>query len=804
MIKNHLKIAIRYLLRYKDYTVINILGLAVGITCCLLIMLFVRNEFSYDRFHQNAPRLVRAWQHEKVEGQDFINVVNPLPLGPALQSSFPEFAATCRVIDLTAMAKKGEQTFNESIVMVDSTFFNIFSFPLRNGNPAQTFPQQNSIVITPAIAEKYFGNENAVGKSILVKLDSTYENFIVSAIAEPAPTASSIRYSMLIPFSNAHKIFRERLFHSWGNVFGETYGLLKPNVQVAALEKKLPQMVKQQLGEDYKEGAYTVHLQPITDIHLNNTLPAGNQPISNPKYSYILSSVGLLILLIACINFITLSIGRSTSRAKEVGVRKVLGAERSQLIKQFWGEAFLLTLIAVTLGFVFAVLLLNPFNELIRQQLSFNFDLGFFGFGLLLIAFIAIVAGIYPAVILSGFNPMEVLKSKLAISRGSGLLRHGLIVGQFVVSIAMIVCTLGIGQQMKYVQKMDLGYAKDQVMIVPTNKTIREGTAFAALYREELLKHPEVESVTTSVYSFAETPWCNVGYTDDKKVYRNFQFNRVDANFIPALQIKLVAGRNFQPGNSADDYGSILVNESLVKEYGWKEPIGQKLPGPYEERIVGVVKDFNYESLHTKVKPLVLALKHDSILRHSQDVSFAQPPQPRVSVRMKGGNPVSNQEILKKAWMAVAPNEEFTFSFLDDRVASQYESEKRTDKIVKLAAGLSIFIACMGLFGLVTLTVIKRTKEISIRKVLGATSGSIATLLASYFVKLVVIASLVAFPLAWWALNQWLGDFAYKTTISWWLFAAAGLSAILIALITVSAQAIKAALANPVKNLRSE
>ena len=804
MIQNYLKIAFRYLLRYKDYTVINILGLAVGITCCLLIMLFVRNEFSYDRFHQNAPRLVRAWQHEKVEGQDFINVVNPLPLGPALQTTFPEIAATCRISDFNAMAKKGDQTFNESIEMVDSTFFSMFSFPLRNGSVAQTFPQQNSVVITPAIATKYFGGENAVGKSILLKLEETYEPFIVSAVAEPAPTASSIRFSMIIPFSNAHKIFRERLFHSWGNIFVETYVLLKPNVQAAALEKKLPQMVKQQLGEDYREGAYTVHLQPMTDIHLNNQLPAGNQPISNPKYSYILSSVGLLILLIACINFITLSIGRSTSRAKEVGVRKVLGAERSQLIRQFWGEAFLLTLISVVLGFVFAVLLLEPFNQLIRQQLNFHFDLAFFGFGILLIAFIAIVAGIYPAVILSGFSPMEVLKSKLAISRGSGFLRHGLIVGQFVVSIAMIVCTLGIGQQMRYIQKMDLGYAKDQVIIVPTNMKIKEGIAFADLYREELMKHPEVESVTTSVFSFAETPWCNLGYTDDKKIYRNFQFNRIDANFIPTLQIKLVAGRNFQPGNSADDFGSIIVNEALVKEYGWKDPIGQKLPGSYEERIVGVVKDFNYESLHTKVKPLVLALRHDSILRHSQDVSFAIAPQPRLSVRMKGGSPIANQEILKKAWVAVAPNEEFAFNFLDDRVASQYESEKRTDTIVKWAAGLSIFIACMGLFGLVTLTVIKRTKEISIRKVLGATSGSIVTLLASYFVKLVVIASLVAFPLAWWAIKQWLGDFAYQTNISWWLFAAAGVSAILIALLTVSAQAIKAAMANPVKTLRSE
>jgi len=804
MLRNYLKVAVRYLLRYKEYTLINMLGLAVGITCCLLIMLFVRNEFSYDRFHKNADRLVRSWQHEKVEGQDFINVVNPLPMGPALQASFPEVESTCRIYDFSSMVQMGDRNFSEQIQMVDSTFFSMFDFKLKNGTANKVFEQPSSMVVTPDLAKKYFGTENAVGKTIQVQLGDNKQLFTVTAIADPAPNASSIKYGMLIPFSNAHQIFRERLFTSWTNIFGETYILLKQGVKVAELEKKLPQMVKQNLGEDYKEGAYTVHLQPITDIHLNNSLPSGNQPISNPKYSYILACVGVLILLVACVNFITLSIGRSTTRALEVGVRKVLGAERRQLIRQFWGEAFLLTVCSVVIGLLLSIVLLRPFNLLINQDLRFQFDLGFISFAILLIGFIALVAGIYPAIILSGFNPMEVMKGQFAVMRGRGYLRHGLIVGQFVVSIAMIVCTLGIGKQMQYIRKMDLGYSRDQVIVVPTSKTIKEGTAMAALYREELLKHPEVEAVTASVFSLAETPWCNLGYTDDHKLYRSFQFNRIDAHFIPALKMQLVAGRNFQEGNSADDYGSIIVNEALVKEYGWKDPIGQKLPGPYDERVVGVVKDFNFQSLHTRVEPLVLALRHDSIMRHSQDVSFAVSPQPRVTIRMRGGSPLANQEILKKAWTVVAPNQEFEFSFLDDRIAAQYEAEQRTNSIVKLAAGLSIFIACMGLFGLVTLTVIKRAKEISIRKVLGASVGSIVGLLASYFVKLILVASLVAFPLAWWAIEKWLGDFAYQTTISWWLFAIAGFASLIIALLTVGFQALKAANANPVKNLRSE
>jgi len=804
MLRNYLKVAVRYLLRYKEYTLINMLGLAVGITCCLLIMLFVRNEFSFDRFHKNSDRIVRSWQHERVEGQDFINVVNPLPMGPALQSSFPEVESTCRIYDLNAMVQKGDQSFNEDIKMVDSTFFSIFDFTLQNGAANKVLENPSSLVLTPEIAKKYFGTEDAIGKTLQIQLGENKELFTISAIAEPSPNASSIKYKMLIPFSNAHQLFRERLFHSWSNIFVETYVLLKQGVQIAALEKKMPQMVKHQLGEDYREGAYTVHLQPMTDIHLNNKLPGGIEPVSNPKYAYILACVGILILLVACVNFITLSIGRSTTRALEVGVRKVLGAERRQLIRQFWGEAILLTVCSVVVGLVLAGVLLKPFNLLINQDLHFQFDLGFLAFAILLIGFIALVAGIYPAIILSGFNPMEVMKGRFAVTRGRGYLRHGLIVGQFVVSIAMIVCTLGIGKQMQYIRKMDLGYTRDQVIIVPTNKNIKDGTALAGLFRDELLKHPEVEAVTTSVFSFAESPWCNLGYTDDHKIYRNFQFNKIDPQFIPALKIQLVAGRNFQEGNSADEYRSIIVNEALVKEYGWKDPIGQKLPGRYDERIVGVVKNFNYESLHTKVEPLVLALRHDSIMRHSQDVSFAVSPQPRVSVRMKGGNPISNQEILKKAWMTVAPNQEFEFSFLDDKIAAQYEAEQRTSSIVKLAAGLSIFIACMGLFGLVTLTVIKRAKEISIRKVLGASVGSIVGLLATYFVRLILVASLVAFPLAWWAIQKWLGDFAYQTNISWWLFAAAGIASLLVALITVGFQALKAAMANPVKNLRSE
>jgi putative ABC transport system permease protein len=549
---------------------------------------------------------------------------------------------------------------------------------------------------------------------------------------------------------------------------------------------------------------YLVNLQPITSIHLDSSLPAGNESISNPKYSYILLTIGILILFIACINFITLSVGRSATRALEVGVRKVLGAERRQLIRQFWGEAILLTCISVVIGIGLAFFLVKPFNELINREMRLEFDLLFFGFCLLLVAIIGMVAGIYPALILSGFKPMEVLKGKLRIGNNTGLLRKSLIAGQFIVSIAMIICTIVIAEQLNYLRTKDLGFKKEQVVIVPTNKPRIKGMELAELYRNELFKQPQVINASVSLMSFSETPWVNVGYTDDKKIYRDFQFNAIDPYFIETMGIRIDKGRSFSPDNPADYTSSMLVNEALVKQFGWKDPVGQKLPGKMEHMIIGVVKDFNYESLHTKIQPLAMVVKPDTFFRRIENISYNAPLQPRISVRLKPGNLAGNISILRKVWKSVAPEQEFEYRFLDETIESQYLQEQRTASIVKLASALSIFIACMGLFGLATLTVVRRTREIGIRKVLGASIGSIVALLSTEFLKLVFIAAFIAFPLAWWAMNNWLQDFEYRVLIKWWVFPLAGLVALLIALLTVSFQAIKAALMNPVKSLRTE
>lgn len=803
MFKNYFKIALRYLLRYKSYTAINILGLAVGVTCCLLIMLFVRSEFSYDRFNTKADRIYRVWQDEKADGQEFKNTVTSVPAGPAIKNSFPEVEAMCRVNVFNTLVKIGNNSFNENITMVDSSLFKMFDFKLLHGNRENPFPNSNSVIVTLEIAKKYFGDVNAVGKSFAMTLGDESRLFTIAGIAANAPEESSIKYDILLPYSNDKLIFNERMLHSWFNVFGETYILLHKNVTASNLEKKFPAMLKQQLGEDYGSEEYNLYLQPLTSIHLDNSMPAGIQPVSNPKYAYILATIGILILLVACINFITLSIGRSATRAMEVGVRKALGAERKQLIKQFWGEALLLTIISVAIGLTAAYFLIKPFNALLNRNLSLHFDPLFILYCFLLMCIIALIAGVYPAIILSGFSPVEVLKGKLNLKNNAGLFRKGLIVGQFVVSIVMIVCTIIISKQMNYLHIKDLGYNKDQVIIIPTNKKRADGFPLAKLYINELLKYPQVLNASAATFSFAETPWATLGFADDKKQYHNFQYNEIGAGFTKTMQIPIVQGRSFAPENTADTNNSILVNEALVKEYGIKYPVGKRF-GKYSQRIIGVMKDFNYESLHSKIKPLVLSLKFDTIARQSNDVSFANAPQPRISVRMRQGNLQDNINILKNAWLAVAPNQDFEYHFLDEKLTTAYEQEQKSATVVKISSGLSIFIACMGLFGLATLTVNRRTKEIGIRKILGANAGQLVQLLSRDFIMLVVIAALIAFPVAWWAMNTWLADFAYRTSMSWWVFVLAGVVSIVIAFITISTQAIKAALANPVKSLRME
>ena len=805
MIKNYFKVAFRYLLRNKGYAFINILGLAIGITCCLLIMLFVRSEWSYDHFHSKSNRIYRAWLQEKYEGQTFTNTVTPIPLAPTLAANIPEVESVCRVFASNTLVQYDGKRFNEAFSMVDSNFFQVFDFDLAQGSAQTALATSTAVVISEDLARKYFGKQDAIGKHLELQLGTEKILFTVTAIAGNTPQESSIQFDMLIPHANDRYLFSERARTSgWTNVFEETYVVTKPGFSGSDLEKKMPALAKKIAGDTYKEGVYNVHFQPITDIHLNKDLPAGNSPVSDPAYSYILGTIGILILLIACINFVTISLGRSTTRALEVGVRKVLGAERPQLIRQFWGEALLMVLIALVAAIALAFLFLEPFNTIASKELKIALDGSLVLFIIAIIVIVALIAGIYPAIVLSSYVPVKVLKGRLESAARIGLFRRSLIAGQFVASIVMIIDTIVIGKQLDFFRSKNLGYDKESTIIVATNKGRKEGIPLAKFFKEELAQNPAVKSASIGLYSLAEPGWINLGYEDDKTVYRNFRMNAIDQDFVTTTGLQIVAGRNFDAGNSADMNKAMLVNETLVKEYGWKDPIGRKLPGSYEQQVVGVVRDFHFESLHNPIQPLALVLQADSMFRHSNDVGFTIAAQPRITIRMRPGNIQQQLAGLKQTWKKVAADQEFEYRFLDETLNNMYRAEQRLGTIVHLASVLSIFIACMGLFGLATLIVARRTKEIGIRKVLGADVKGLVGLISKDFVVLVIVASLIAFPVAWWALNKWLEDFAYRIELDWWVFLLASLLSLAIALVTVSFQAIKAAIANPVKSLKVE
>jgi putative ABC transport system permease protein len=805
MISNYFKVAFRYLLRHKGYSFINILGLAIGIACCLLIALFVRSEWSYDRFHSKAGRLYRVWLQENYDGQVFTNTVTPIPLGPALQSKMSDIESSSRVFSFNALVQYKNTKFNEPVSMVDTGFFNLFDFKLQQGDRNEAFPNSQSVVLTRALAKKYFGADDAIGKTLEIQLGEEKVLFTVSAIAANVPEESSIAFSMLIPHANEKYIFSERAITSgWQQVFGETYVLLRKGAGKETTEAKLPGFVKQIAGDRFKEGQYNLHLQPITDIHLNKKLPAGNSAVSDPAYSYILGTIGVLILLIACINFVTLSVGRSATRAMEVGVRKVLGAERKQLVRQFWGEAMLMVALALLIAVGTAALFLKPFNDVAAKQLSLSLNPFVIFFLLLVIAVVGFIAGIYPAIVLSAFRPVKVLKGELQSGSSIGFFRKSLIAGQFIASITMIIGTIVTGQQLRYLRTKNLGYDREHLVIIPTNKSRQEGMPLAERFKSELEKDPQVAGTAISLFSFAEPGWVNLGYEDDKKVYRNFRMNAVDDDFVPTMKLQVVAGRNFSKHNPGDIANGMLVNEALVKEYGWIDPIGKKLPGRYPQQVIGVIKDFHFESLHTGIQPLALVVKPDTMFRLSNDVNFGFAAQPRVNIRLKAGDLTAQMASLKKAWASVAGDQEFEYRFLDESLNNMYREEQRLGSIVRYASVLSIFIACMGLFGLATLIAARRTKEIGIRKVLGANTASLVGLLSKDFVILVALASLVAFPMAWWALHHWLQDFAYRIPIHWWVFLIAAGLALLVAVATVSVQAIRVAMANPVRSLRTE
>lgn len=825
MLSNYFKIAWRNILRNKVSSFINISGLAIGISCVILILLYVQDELQYDRFFHTADRICQVNISGNFGGEEFYVSNTPPTVGPALASEIPEIETYTRIYhpgDLVVRNEGSSQVENyftePGVLAVDSNFLQVFTFPMVEGDPASCLQHNNAVVITEKIARKYFGNGDAMGKTLLI--DNSRTPFTVSGILKDLPAQSSLQFDLLTPVS-AFPVVKQFSW-SWVWLQVSTYVKLRDHVSndaktLSRLEAKFPDVVKKhaasafnRIGQPYDEfikkgGRWDFHLQPFRDIHLYSAgIGVRWMAVSDIKYLYIFSIIALFIIILACVNFMNLSTAQSAQRAKEVGIRKVMGSEKNQLIRQFLTEALLYSFIATLIAILIVISVLHPFNQLAGKTLQFS---SFFKNGILLIVLslsviTGLVAGSYPAFYLTSFKPIAVLKGIKELKSGIGdrFIRSGLVVFQFTISTILIIATIIVYQQMQYARNKDLGLNKDNLIVIENANRLDESKES---FREEILKMPEVvnASISTSIPtkdSFGDL-YIPEKSAADPQVVKDIGLSSymVDDNFIPTLAITMVTGRNFSPDYA--DSTSVILNETAVKQIGWKDPIGKYLeyPGNNNQRfkVIGVAKDFNVESLRNPVVPF--ALFHTS--SKTYDIGTAC-----VIARVRTGSMNSSLSELESKWKSFIADAPFDYSFLDSEFNALYRADQRMGTVFGLFTILSIFVACLGLFGLSAYMAERRTKEIGVRKVLGASVKSLVALLSKDFVKLVLIATVIAFPIAWWVMNQWLEDFAFRITITWWIFAASTSIALIIALFTVSFQAIKAAIANPVKSLRTE
>jgi putative ABC transport system permease protein len=817
MLQNYFKTAFRSLWRAKAHSFINVFGLGLGIACCLLIALFVRDELTFDTFHTKADRIYRVYGREDWgEKKQFLYTVTPFPMGPALKENLAEVELQVRINNIGTQVKVGENQFSETVAVVGQDFFKVFDFEISSGKGDLALSEQSGVVLSERMAKKYFGMVNPIDKVISLQLGEMFENFSVKAVAKNPPTNSSIQFDILISDLNLPRLYSAQLLTSaWFNVIGETYVLLRAGTNVKAVESKFPSIFKTIIGEEeFNKSKYAPGLQPLTDIHLNVDYPSGIAPVSSPKYSYILAAIAILILFVACINFVTLSIGRSMLRAKEVGIRKVVGAIRSQLITQFIGEAIIVTLIALIVGIGLSMINLPLFNDLSGKQLLFpvnTFMLLVIG-SLLMI--IGLISGSYPAFVLSSFKPIAILKgSSQTIASRQGI-RKILVGVQLVLSIFLISSTMLMREQLSYLQSKNMGFDKEQLAVVQLNaprtggliKRIAAAFETATRFKTALAGFPDIVSTCASSHDFGNGAWIALGFTDDKKVYRTFNMNVVDDDYIRTLKIQLVSGRNFSADNPSDKRRAVIVNESFVKEYGWSDAIGKKIPGKnfQDHEIIGVVKDFNYASLYTKVQPLVIVEDPSIIFSGIENVNTDNSPIPKLMVRLKPGNMAAAIEQIKGVWNKISGGEEFSYSFVDQAIALQYRNDQNLGKIVSISTLLAIVIGSLGLYALASLAMQNRTKEISVRKVMGANEKSLLFLLSKEYVYLIGVCLLISVPITWYLMKSWLSTFEYRVGISFGVFLLSGGISLIIAMATISFQTLKTVWTNPVKSLKYE
>jgi putative ABC transport system permease protein len=815
MLKNHLKIAIRSLLRQKIYTLINVLGLSTGIASCFLIVMFVRDEFSYDAFHEKADRLYKMVLERKYPNHATNYAVIPHSYGEVMSEEFPEVASVVKMggpfnnVPVAYKNEKGEEKqFEENFIMAaDSNFFSVFSIKLLKGDPRKALSNLNEIVVTESCAKKYFGQEDPIGKTLRI----FNQDFNVGAVSEDIPENSHFKYDFLMKWDfNFFGGGRRENFISFS---AHTYIELKPGANAAALEAKFPQMVdtyaaaqiERDLGKswaDYKKegNGYRYFLQPLRGIHLDPlNIEAKQKPGGNINYVYFLSAIAILIILIACINFMNLATARSAERAREVGVRKTMGSLKTQLVSQFLIESILLSIFATLLAVLIMYLVLPYFNTLAGKQLQFVMGLGTIALLIGVSLLVGFIAGSYPAFVLSAFNPVVVMKGKFTGNAKGAWLRNGLVVFQFFISIVLIVGTLVVGKQMQFMQNKSLGYDKEQILIVERVFSLEDK---ARTFLEEVKRLPQVREAGSSFAligrqrDFAGAQWQPEG-SSEILTTKNMP---IDDELASTVGFKFLEGRGFS--KETNDSLSVILNETAVRTLDIEDPIGKKLSQVQQTpngnvtvvyTVIGVIQDFNFQSLRDVITPLTI----QSTESFGNGVGYAY-------LKVKGEDLESAVKSVEGTWKSLATNQPFKHLFFEDNLNSQYENEKRAGKIFGVFSVLAIVIACVGLFGLAAYTASLRTKEIGVRKVMGASVTSVVVLLSKDFTKLILIAFVIAVPVSWYVMDNWLQEFAYRITLGPDIFLLAGGAALLISWMTVSYQSIRAAVVNPVKSLRSE
>jgi len=793
MFRNLINVAFRNFWRDKGYSLLNILGLTIGITFSLLLIFYIIDELSFDRFHKKADRIYRVVSYIDEPTNKMKWAFTQFPLGPQLQKDYPEIEQSVRFVGGDRiMYQNGDLRFyEEKIYFADSTVFDVFTYDFLEGNGKTALMEPNTMVLTKSLADKYFGKgKQAVGQSLRNNRGDVYK---ITAVIKDHPKNAHFIFNGLISRSSLPRDFA----NNWGGFGFFTYVLLKPNVNVAAFEKKLLPMYDKYMASIFAQYNIKIKygLMPITDIHLKSDFTGEPEELGSMSYIYIFSSVALFLLLIACINYMNMTTARSARRAKEIGIRKVTGSNRAQLVFQFLIESVLMTLVSLLLSLAFAYFMLPLFNSLSGKSISFDSllrpEMILVLFGIML--FVGFVGGSYPAFYLSRFNPLGVLKGSLSKGSSNVTLRRILVVTQFSISMIMLICTWVVYGQLKYLRTKDLGFDKEQVISMNVDGDNKVRQKITAL-RNELKSNPNVQKISTASTIPGGGMSFNLFTVESKNgfVDKGVDTYNVDEDYFKTMNIPIVKGRNFTP---SDTVKSIMVNESMVKEFAWGEnPLGKRVKWPGDTsgnfvEVVGVVKDFHQKSLYNPIAPLLF---------------FYGSNNNNIQIKLSASNIPATLTFIENAWKKIFPELSFSYKFLDQDFDSQYVADKKRGKLFTVFSLITIIITCLGLLGLIAFTTQQRQKEISIRKVMGAGVPQIITLVARNFVWLVGLSCLIAFPVAWYFMHKWLNIFPYNSGMNYSIFFLSALAVLVITLLTVGFHTIKVAISNPVKSLRTE